>query len=124
MSIKVINTHQFVPFQALNPLINQLLPSTQTNPTRPLPKKSCFFDSYLNHITYQTVNMKFSIAIAAIFTGVALSVPVVIEQRQAAFNPCSGLYGSAQCCATDVLGLLDLDCANRMFPSWVFEDGA
>ncbi|KAI0016270.1 hydrophobin precursor [Xylariomycetidae sp. FL0641] len=25
---------------------------------------------------------------------------------------CSGIYSSAQCCATDVLGVADLDCAN------------
>ncbi|KAI1780737.1 Cerato-ulmin hydrophobin family [Hypoxylon cercidicola] len=27
-----------------------------------------------------------------------------------AYDPCSGLYDSAQCCATDVLGVADLDC--------------
>jgi len=26
------------------------------------------------------------------------------------YVPCTGLYGSAQCCATDVLGVADLDC--------------
>ncbi|KAK0611341.1 Cerato-ulmin hydrophobin family, partial [Immersiella caudata] len=26
------------------------------------------------------------------------------------YDPCSGLYDSAQCCATDVLGVADLDC--------------
>ncbi|OTA90586.1 hypothetical protein M434DRAFT_397852 [Hypoxylon sp. CO27-5] len=26
------------------------------------------------------------------------------------YDPCSGLYDSAQCCATDVLGIADLDC--------------
>lgn len=31
------------------------------------------------------------------------------------YNPCAneGLYKVAQCCATDVLGLADLDCQNR-----------
>ncbi|KAI0181748.1 cerato-ulmin [Hypoxylon sp. FL1284] len=28
------------------------------------------------------------------------------------YDPCSGLYDSAQCCATDVLGVADLDCAS------------
>ncbi|KAI1802346.1 Cerato-ulmin hydrophobin family [Daldinia bambusicola] len=28
----------------------------------------------------------------------------------APYDPCSGLYDSAQCCATDVLGVADLDC--------------
>ncbi|KAI1383001.1 fungal hydrophobin [Hypoxylon trugodes] len=56
--------------------------------------------------------MKFSLAAAtAIFAGVALAVPAAVEQRQT-YTPCSGLYGTAQCCATDVLGVADLDCAN------------
>jgi len=59
--------------------------------------------------------MKYSITIAAILTGVALSVPVAIERRQIPYTPCSGLYGTSQCCATDVLGVADLDCANRMY---------
>ncbi|KAK1756626.1 Cerato-ulmin hydrophobin family [Echria macrotheca] len=29
----------------------------------------------------------------------------------ASYDPCSGLYNTAQCCATDVLGVADLDCA-------------
>ncbi|KAI1652295.1 cerato-ulmin [Daldinia loculata] len=29
----------------------------------------------------------------------------------ALYDPCSGLYDSAQCCATDVLGVADLDCS-------------
>ncbi|KAL7628420.1 hypothetical protein AAE478_002623 [Parahypoxylon ruwenzoriense] len=39
------------------------------------------------------------------------AAPAAVEQRQT-YAPCSGLYGTAQCCATDVLGLADLDCAN------------
>ncbi|KAI2467473.1 cerato-ulmin [Annulohypoxylon bovei var. microspora] len=27
------------------------------------------------------------------------------------YDACSGLYNSLQCCATDVLGVADLDCA-------------
>ncbi|KAI1139893.1 cerato-ulmin [Hypoxylon sp. FL0543] len=27
------------------------------------------------------------------------------------YDACSGLYDSAQCCSTDVLGVADLDCA-------------
>lgn len=34
-----------------------------------------------------------------------------MEERQV-YIPCSGLYGSAQCCATDVLGIANLDCGN------------
>ncbi|KAI1370632.1 Cerato-ulmin hydrophobin family [Hypoxylon crocopeplum] len=55
--------------------------------------------------------MKFiTAALATIFTGVALAAPTV-EERQT-YIPCSGLYGTAQCCATDVLGVADLDCAD------------
>ena len=55
-----------------------------------------------------SVNMKFfSVAIFAVS---AMAAPASeLEERQT-FVPCSGLYGSAQCCATDVLGLADLDC--------------
>ncbi|KAI6091283.1 Cerato-ulmin hydrophobin family [Hypoxylon rubiginosum] len=52
----------------------------------------------------------FTAAIAIIFAGVALAAPTV-EERQV-YTPCSGLYGTSQCCATDVLGVADLDCAN------------
>ncbi|GKT54509.1 fungal hydrophobin [Colletotrichum tofieldiae] len=55
--------------------------------------------------------MQFTIAIAALFASVALSAPVV-EERQTPYVPCSGLYGTSQCCATDVLGIADLDCGN------------
>lgn len=34
----------------------------------------------------------------------------------AAYKPCSGLYSTPQCCATDILGVADLDCANRESP--------
>lgn len=29
------------------------------------------------------------------------------------YDACSGLYDSLQCCATDVLGVADLDCGTR-----------
>jgi hypothetical protein len=41
----------------------------------------------------------------------AMAMPA-LEKRQV-YIPCAGLEGSAQCCATDVLGVADLDCANR-----------
>ncbi|KAE9985221.1 hypothetical protein EG328_007761 [Venturia inaequalis] len=34
-----------------------------------------------------------------------------LHSRQLVYIPCSGLSGNAVCCATDVLGLADLDCA-------------
>jgi hypothetical protein len=57
--------------------------------------------------------MQFTLALAAIFAGVAFAAPAQLEDRQVPYTPCTGLYGTSQCCATDVLGLADLDCANR-----------
>ncbi|KAI0006449.1 cerato-ulmin [Xylariaceae sp. FL0662B] len=47
---------------------------------------------------------------AALFAGLAIAAPTVEERQD--YTACSGLYGTAQCCATDVLGVADLDCAN------------
>ncbi|XDG10270.1 hypothetical protein ABKA04_009885 [Annulohypoxylon sp. FPYF3050] len=52
----------------------------------------------------------FTAALATVFAGLAVAAPT-IEERQT-YTPCTGLYGTAQCCATDVLGVADLDCAN------------
>ncbi|KPI39611.1 Cryparin [Cyphellophora attinorum] len=59
--------------------------------------------------------MQFFTTIVAL-AGAAAALPAVsvaplsaLEQRQLPI--CSGLTGSAQCCATDVLDLADLDCA-------------
>ena len=57
--------------------------------------------------------MKFTIATVAAFVSLVLAVPTKIEERQTPYTPCSGLYGSAQCCATDVLGVANLDCGLR-----------
>ncbi|KAK5635302.1 hypothetical protein RRF57_011014 [Xylaria bambusicola] len=54
--------------------------------------------------------MQFSTIIATLFVTVAVAAPA-LEDRQA-YVPCTGLYGTAQCCATDVLSVADLDCAN------------
>ncbi|KAF7556424.1 hypothetical protein G7Z17_g1385 [Cylindrodendrum hubeiense] len=54
--------------------------------------------------------MKFTTALVGLFAGLAVSVPTA-EKRQT-YVPCSGLYGTSQCCATDILGVADLDCAN------------
>ncbi|KAK8085517.1 hypothetical protein PG997_006788 [Apiospora hydei] len=56
--------------------------------------------------------MQFFTVAATLFSAVALAAPGVQVARQANYTPCSGLYGTAQCCATDVLGVADLDCAN------------
>jgi hypothetical protein len=57
--------------------------------------------------------MKFTTAIVTIFAAGAFAAPAVVEDRQVPYVPCTGLYGTSQCCATDVLGVADLDCANR-----------
>ncbi|KUI63596.1 Cerato-ulmin [Cytospora mali] len=55
--------------------------------------------------------MQYIIAITTLFAGAALASPFVAVERQT-YTPCSGLYGTAQCCATDVLGVADLNCAD------------
>ena len=60
--------------------------------------------------------MQFTITVVTLFASLAVAVPAVIEQRQ--YVACSGLYSTAQCCATDVLGVADLDCANRSSPNF------
>ncbi|KAH9904081.1 cerato-ulmin [Xylariomycetidae sp. FL2044] len=66
--------------------------------------------------------MQFLTVAAAFFAGLAAAAPRLegVEERQT-YTPCSGLYGTAQCCATDVLGVADLDCAD---PSAVPTDAA
>jgi hypothetical protein len=53
------------------------------------------------------MNISFILALLPL----AMAMPA-LENRQV-YVPCAGLEGSAQCCATDVLGVADLDCANR-----------
>jgi hypothetical protein len=52
-------------------------------------------------------------AIAVTVLPLALAMPAELVERQST-SVCSGTTGNAQCCATDVLGLVDLNCANRM----------
>ncbi|KAH7125981.1 hydrophobin [Dactylonectria macrodidyma] len=54
--------------------------------------------------------MQFSIVLASLCASLAVAAPTV-EKRQT-YDPCSGLYDTAQCCATDVLGVADLDCGS------------
>ena len=44
--------------------------------------------------------------------GFAMAAPSGLDAR-AAYVPCSGLYDTPECCATDVLGVADLDCVER-----------
>jgi hypothetical protein len=55
--------------------------------------------------------MKFTLAIAPLVLLISASP---VEKRQAPL--CSGLTGNQQCCAVDVLGVADLNCANRTSP--------
>lgn len=48
------------------------------------------------------------LAIATMIT-MALASPLAPRQLPV----CGGTTGNAQCCATDVLGLVDLNCENR-----------
>lgn len=58
--------------------------------------------------------MQFTIAtIAAFCATLTVALPSQLTERQVPYVPCSGLYGTSQCCATDVLGIADLDCGNR-----------
>ncbi|CCC10469.1 hypothetical protein SMACR_08025 [Sordaria macrospora] len=56
--------------------------------------------------------MQFTIATVLSLLTVALAAPAAVVERQVPYTACTGLYGTAQCCATDILGLADLDCAN------------
>lgn len=55
--------------------------------------------------------MQYFIAISAVMAGTVLASPLAVVERQT-YTPCSGLYGTAQCCATDALGVADLNCAD------------
>lgn len=72
-------------------------------------------NSYLSRLQNQIINMKGFTLIAASLTALAgFTAAAPLEDRQL-YAACSGLYGTAQCCATDILGVADLDCGNRKF---------
>ncbi|KAI0398968.1 Cerato-ulmin hydrophobin family [Xylaria palmicola] len=56
--------------------------------------------------------MQFFTIVATLFAAVAVAAPAPELDSRQVYTACSGLYGTAQCCATDVLGVADLDCAN------------
>lgn len=47
----------------------------------------------------------------ALFLSAAAASPLLRAARQL-YVPCSGLYATPLCCATDVLGVADLDCTD------------
>jgi hypothetical protein len=58
--------------------------------------------------------MQFITFAVTLFTTSVLSAPAPgsgVAERQT-YTPCSGLYDTAQCCAVDVLGVADLNCAD------------
>lgn len=58
--------------------------------------------------------MQFTAVIATLFAAAgAVALPADLVERQAPYTPCAGLTGSPVCCATDVLGVVNLDCGNR-----------
>jgi hypothetical protein len=57
--------------------------------------------------------MKLSYVSVATLIAITSASPTNVL-RQAPVAVCAGSSGSPQCCATDVLGLVDLDCATRM----------
>ena len=59
--------------------------------------------------------MRASTIIASAIAGAsfALAAPADLTERQ--LPVCLGTYSNAQCCATDVIGVADLNCADRMF---------
>lgn len=54
--------------------------------------------------------MQFTTVLATLFASVVIAAPAQVQDRQVPYAPCGGLYSNAQCCATDVLGVADLDC--------------
>lgn len=58
--------------------------------------------------------MFFNTIVAALTAGLlVMASPALVSRQDAAL--CSGTYGNAQCCATDVLGVADLNCADRTY---------
>ncbi|ETI23636.1 hypothetical protein G647_05438 [Cladophialophora carrionii CBS 160.54] len=64
------------------------------------------------------------VALAGASTALASAIPgkSSLMDRQAAVTLCTGASSSAVCCATDVLGVADLDCAPPPTPPTSLED--
>lgn len=53
-------------------------------------------------------------AVAIVFAAAALASPTGGGDKPSTYKPCkSTLFSNPQCCATDVLGVVGLNCANR-----------
>lgn len=113
MQIKYINQGRN-PFQRFVLIsISIHLSSLQSN-TSPTSSNRLVFRQEL----FKNIKMQFTTALIAIFASIAIAAPTGDGHNgggstPAPYDPCSGLYDSAQCCATDVLGVANLDCASR-----------
>ncbi|KAI0439526.1 Cerato-ulmin hydrophobin family [Xylaria telfairii] len=97
--------HQAISYKHYTTL-QTLVQSSYPNQTQPTTNSTL-------KLKQQTTTMQTSIIIATLFTAIALAAPArETDSRQTPYVACSGLYGTSQCCATDVLGVADLDCAN------------
>ncbi|KAK5993763.1 Cryparin [Cladobotryum mycophilum] len=90
--------------QATNTFYNPIY-SLQTPPESYFPSQSP------NLPFYTTANMQFLATAALFLSSLAVALPTTLEVRDDK-PPCTPgfLYGSPQCCATDVAGVADLDC--------------
>jgi len=78
-----------------------------------LPRSIILYYNHSISTSYTTSNiMKASMILALL--PLAMAMPA-FESRQAAYVPCAGTESNAVCCATDVLGLADLDCLTRTY---------
>ncbi|KAI6359383.1 hypothetical protein MCOR25_007077 [Pyricularia grisea] len=65
--------------------------------------------------------MQIKTLVIALFAGIAMTLPTDPPKNGGGggkYNACQGnggLYSSAQCCATDILGVANLDCAPNLF---------
>ncbi|GKT58108.1 fungal hydrophobin [Colletotrichum tofieldiae] len=65
--------------------------------------------------------MQFTVALVALFASTTIAIPTTGHggntgsggggSTPSPYDPCSGLYDNVQCCATDVLGVANLDCS-------------
>ncbi|RYP01953.1 hypothetical protein DL766_010594 [Monosporascus sp. MC13-8B] len=103
------------PFSASSSLIKHGISSSIKQPiASELPAKPQNFPRH----TRTSFKMRFATFVATFLAGTAMAIPTAEKARTdhgntpSSYDPCSGLYDSAQCCATDVLGVADLDCAS------------
>jgi hypothetical protein len=77
-----------------------------THPDHPSTSETLKLSKYL------FFNMQLSTILTAFLAGasVTMAIPAMIRQ---ATPVCTGTDSNAQCCATDVLGVADLNCATR-----------